>query len=101
MVDPTPISDEKENSDDGVKYATASRQYSDSSDISATFSLVDSMDDSEDSEQDTIKWAPDYAEPIHIVDHEDDDEVIGGFEDADDYDEDDEEIDTEEIPVEE
>ena len=99
MVNPASVSEYEKEDEDTVKYATASHNYSDSSDISATFEIVDS--DNEDSDEDDIKWNPDYAEPIHLVDDDDEDEDDGDIESTDDYTAEDEEFDSEEIPVEE
>ena len=98
MIEPAHIVDEDIEKDDDDTYSEPRQEWRDSSDISERFSLVDSEDDEEDSDSDSITWTPDYTEPIHLEDDEDDD-VISNFESTDDYSENEE--DMEEIPLEE
>ena len=96
MLNPTPNYEDEDEED----YTETRRADADSSDISDTFSLVDSDDEVSEDDADEIPWTHDYREPIHLEDEDDEEDIISGFESADDLDEDDE-IDMDEIPLEE
>ncbi len=98
MIEPDPQTFASSGAPSNVTYAYESRSNSDRSDISATFTLVDS--DKGDAptldEKDEVIWTPECAEPIHFVGDEAED-TVSGFESADD---DDGEYDDSEIPPE-
>ena len=98
MIEPDPETFASSDTAGNVTYAYESRSNSDRSDISATFTLVDSdkIDAPTQDEKEEFIWTPECAEPIHFDDSESDDTDLG-FESADG---DDGEYDYNEIPPE-
>lgn len=70
-----------------VTYATEARSNYDRSDVSATFTLVESEIGNEtiSNDGDEFIWTPDSIEPFH-TDDDDDDDTVGGFTSTDDED---------------
>ena len=101
MIEPDPVTFARSDaSTDNVTYAYERRDSSESTDISATFSLVESNDEDDETEiKDEFSWTPDHEAPIHLIDDEEEiEDAIDGFESADD---DIDDTNEEEIPPEE
>ena len=101
MVEPNPQTYARETSPTAT-YESEGYESDDNTDISATFSVVDSTPESEDNDSegyDEFTWTPNQEEPIHLMDEDEDmEDAIGGFENTDDISD---ETDDEEIPEEE